>query len=51
MLDLVLPEGDGFAVVDHLRSGAAANVPLLVYTALDLDAADATFSSWTARRS
>jgi PAS domain S-box-containing protein len=41
VLDLLLPERDGFDVVEALhRDGRFARVPLLVYTALDLDAAD-----------
>ena len=41
VLDLILPEGDGFDVVDHLRSdGHLQEIPLLVYTAIDLDAAE-----------
>jgi PAS domain S-box-containing protein len=41
LLDLVLPESDGFAVVDHLRADPAlASTPLVVYTAIDLDAAE-----------
>jgi CheY-like chemotaxis protein len=39
LLDLVLPEGDGFDVVDHLRGrDRLATIPLVVYTALDLGA-------------
>lgn len=41
VLDLVLPHGDGFAVVDWLRrSERLARVPLVVYTAKDLNAAE-----------
>jgi CheY-like chemotaxis protein/anti-sigma regulatory factor (Ser/Thr protein kinase) len=41
LLDLVLPDGDGFAVVDHLRADPElATIPLLVYTAVDVDAGD-----------
>jgi CheY-like chemotaxis protein len=41
VLDLILPEGDGFDVVDHLRSDEhLQQIPLLVYTAIDLDAAE-----------
>ncbi len=41
VLDLVLPDMDGFAVVAALRKGAAfAGIPLLVYSALDVGAAD-----------
>jgi CheY-like chemotaxis protein len=38
VLDLVLPQGDGFTVVDHLRARGAevARMPLVVYTALEL---------------
>ncbi|HWT92893.1 MAG TPA: PAS domain S-box protein [Solirubrobacteraceae bacterium] len=38
VLDLVLPQGDGFSVVDHLRARGAdvARMPLVVYTALEL---------------
>ncbi|HEY9845048.1 MAG TPA: response regulator, partial [Candidatus Caenarcaniphilales bacterium] len=40
VLDLVLPECDGFAVVDWLRQhNRLSQVPLVVYTAKDLDAA------------
>jgi DNA-binding response OmpR family regulator len=38
VLDLVLPEGDGFEVVAGLRhSTALRSVPLVVYTAKDID--------------
>ena len=41
VLDLVLPNGDGFAVVDWLRhSERLACVPLVVYTARDLNATE-----------
>jgi PAS domain S-box-containing protein len=41
VLDLLLPERDGFELVEALHGeGRLARVPLLVYTALDLDAAD-----------
>lgn len=42
VLDLVLPEGDGFSVVDHLRKDPGhARIPLVVYTAVDVDGQDA----------
>lgn len=41
VLDLVLPEGDGFAVVDWLRHhNRLCQVPLVVYTAADLGGAE-----------
>ncbi len=41
LLDLVLPEQDGFAVVEQLnRIGRLAGTALVVYTALDLDRRD-----------
>ena len=41
ILDLVLPDDDGFSLVEQLRSdGTLADTPLLVYTALDLTAGD-----------
>ncbi|HEU4839793.1 MAG TPA: response regulator [Ilumatobacteraceae bacterium] len=41
VLDIVLPDGDGFAVVEQLRhDGRLAAVPLVVYTARDLSAED-----------
>jgi hypothetical protein len=41
VLDLVLPEGDGFEVVAGLRCcKALRSVPLVVYTAKDIDAAE-----------
>ena len=41
ILDLVLPDKDGFSVVEELRGeGLLSEVPLLVYTALDLSAGD-----------
>jgi PAS domain S-box-containing protein len=41
ILDLVLPDEDGFALVEQLRGdGTLADTPLLVYTALDLTAGD-----------
>jgi PAS domain S-box-containing protein len=41
VLDLLLPERDGFEVVKALHGNCRlARVPLLVYTALDLDAGD-----------
>ncbi|MGP1371528.1 MAG: response regulator, partial [Almyronema sp.] len=40
ILDLVLPESDGFAVVDWLRQhNRLCHVPLVIYTSVDLDAA------------
>jgi CheY-like chemotaxis protein len=39
VLDLILPDGDGLAIVDELRGdGLLRDTPLLVYSALDLDA-------------
>jgi PAS domain S-box-containing protein len=39
VLDVVLPDADGFAIVDELRGeGLLGDTPLLVYSALDLDA-------------
>jgi CheY-like chemotaxis protein len=41
VLDLVLAEGDGYAVVDWLRQhDRLRDLPLIVYTARDLDGAD-----------
>lgn len=41
VLDLVLPECDGFAVVDWLRQhNRLCRVPLVIYTAQDLDTSD-----------
>ena len=41
VLDLLMPGMNGFAVADRLNSGsAAANVPILVLTSMDLSAAD-----------
>jgi DNA-binding response OmpR family regulator len=41
VLDLVLPEGDGFDVVAGLRHNKALrSVPLVVYTAKDIDEAE-----------
>jgi CheY-like chemotaxis protein len=41
VLDLTLPDMDGFAVVSALReSPALAHIPLLVYSALDVGSAD-----------
>ena len=41
VLDLVLPEGDGFAVVEWLRRhDRLRSTPLVVYTAMDLDEQD-----------
>ncbi len=41
VLDLGLPDGDGFGVVDELRRGPYfRRVPLVVYTARDLDESD-----------
>jgi len=41
ILDLILPEGDGFTVVDWLRRHDRLRaVPLVVYTAKDLDDSD-----------
>lgn len=38
VLDLILPEGDGFAVVDWLRQhNRLCKVPLVIYTSKDLD--------------
>jgi len=38
VLDLILPEMDGFAVVDWLKkSNALAHIPLIVYSAMELD--------------
>jgi PAS domain S-box-containing protein len=38
ILDLILPEGDGFGVVEWLRQhNQLSKIPLLVYTAKDLD--------------
>jgi CheY-like chemotaxis protein len=43
VLDIVLPDGDGFAVVEQLRAdGRLAAVPLVVYTARDLTERDRT---------
>ena len=40
LLDLVLPELDGFAVCETLRKGAAtASIPIIVLTGLDNDSA------------
>jgi PAS domain S-box-containing protein len=42
VLDIVLPDGDGFAVVEQLRhDGRLSSIPLLVYTARELDERDA----------
>lgn len=41
VLDLTLPDGDGFSVVDWLRQhNRLSQVPLIVYTAKDLDDVD-----------
>ena len=41
VLDLVIPDGDGFSVIDWMRAqGRLAKVPVLVYTAFDLEEAD-----------
>lgn len=41
VLDFVLPDGDGFAVVEQLRQdGRLSSVPLVVYTARELDEGD-----------
>lgn len=41
VLDLVLPGDDGFSIVDRLRGdGLLADVPIVVYTALDLGAGE-----------
>ena len=41
MLDIVLPDGDGFTVVEQLRDdGRLSTVPLVVYTARELSATD-----------
>ena len=41
VLDLVLPDMDGFAVVNSLRESATlGSIPLLVYSALDVGSAD-----------
>ena len=41
VLDIVLPDGDGFAVVEQLRDdGRLSAVPLVVYTARELSATD-----------
>jgi CheY-like chemotaxis protein len=41
VLDLGLPDMDGFAVVDSLRESAAlAHVPLIIYSALEVGSAD-----------
>jgi PAS domain S-box-containing protein len=41
VLDLVLPDGDGFSVVESLRlQDRLRSVPLVVYTAHDLDASE-----------
>ncbi len=41
VLDLVMPEMDGFAVLDHLRSDAGtANLPVIIVTAKDLTRQD-----------
>jgi PAS domain S-box-containing protein len=43
VLDLILPDMDGFAVVDFLRKESALrSVPLLVHSALEVAAADQT---------
>ena len=40
VLDLFLPDGDGYGVVDHLRrDGRLCDVPVVVYSAHQLDAA------------
>ena len=41
MLDVSLPDGDGFELVEQLREdGRLASTPLVVYTASDLTAED-----------
>jgi PAS domain S-box-containing protein len=40
VLDLALPHGDGFWVVERLRGAGLAGVPLVVYSARDLDEGD-----------
>jgi CheY-like chemotaxis protein len=41
VLDIVLPDGDGFTVVEQLRQdGRLSTVPLVVYTARELNEAD-----------
>ncbi len=41
ILDVILPEGDGFTVVEWLRQhNRLRDIPLVVYSARDLDAAD-----------
>lgn len=41
VLDLVIPDGDGFSVIEWMRGeGRLAQVPVLVYTAFDLEEAD-----------
>jgi DNA-binding response OmpR family regulator len=41
VLDIVLPDGDGFSVVEQLRKdGRLSTVPLLVYTARELSESD-----------
>jgi CheY-like chemotaxis protein len=41
VLDIVLPDGDGFAVVEQLRQdGRLSSVPLVVYTARELSPLD-----------
>jgi PAS domain S-box-containing protein len=41
VLDLMLPEGDGFDVIDRLREDdRLRDVPIVVYTAKDLDTAE-----------
>ena len=41
LLDLLLPDNDGFALVDWLREDPRlCHVPLVVYSALELDEAE-----------
>jgi PAS domain S-box-containing protein len=41
VLDLVIPDGDGFSVIQWMRGqGRLAQVPVLVYTAFDLEEED-----------
>jgi CheY-like chemotaxis protein len=41
VLDVLLPDGDGFVVVDWLRQqDGLAHAPLLVYSAKELDAGE-----------
>jgi CheY-like chemotaxis protein len=40
ILDVILPELDGFAVIQWMRDRGLAHVPVLVYSASDVDALD-----------